>query len=365
MCSISLRVHYLQRLLEIFGVGDLSVLLSFICLFNHLIISEWTHTYFELGVIISCYFLFLLKLFQLRPWKMLSVVSLCCAPRIVVVVFSHFLTFWHCNMSLANLLYFLHQPQNHLVFQGALVLFIGEWNQKLRAGLQVCLLLLGVVSRPFQLTRQKNNKRIQESMYTPTCVCVCVCLHIYCSFLYVSIGTYTKLNMGSYVMSAILIHYHLDHSNFLSLFICNLLNYYIYIRILEQKIDIRSKSRKSEESMGLFNVNKCMQIKMYYYTGNLHTNVHRSISSLIVGYYSILWMKNSENIRKQIFRDNYLGYSSLFFTLFDNVGYSILYPEKKQNKNVGDISRGLCLFILFHFLFFHQYHTALVTVALQ
>lgn len=69
---------------------------------------------------------------------------------------------------------------------------------------------------------------------------------------------------------------------------------------------------------------------MYYCIGNLHTNVHRSISSLIVGYFSILWMKNSENIRKQIFRDNYLGYSILFFTLFDNVGYSVLYPEKKK-----------------------------------
>lgn len=69
---------------------------------------------------------------------------------------------------------------------------------------------------------------------------------------------------------------------------------------------------------------------MYYCIGNLHTNVHRSISSLIVGHFSILWMKNSENIRKQIFRDNYLGYSILFFTLFDNVGYSVLYPEKKN-----------------------------------
>lgn len=100
---------------------------------------------------------------------------------------------------------------------------------------------------------------------------------------------------------------------------------------------------------------------MYYCIGNLHTNVHRSISSLIVGHFSILWMKNSENIRKQIFRDNYLGYSILFFTLFDNVGYSVLYPEKKK---IGAISRGLCLFILFYFLLFHQYHTALVTAAL-
>lgn len=100
---------------------------------------------------------------------------------------------------------------------------------------------------------------------------------------------------------------------------------------------------------------------MYYCIGNLHTNVHRSISSLIVGYFSILWMKNSENIRKQIFRNNCLGYSILFFTLFDNVGYSILCPEKKK---IGAISRGLCLFILFYFLLFRQYHTALVTAAL-
>lgn len=53
MCSTSLRVHCLQRLFEIFGMGDLSVLLPFICLCSHLITSEWTHTYFELRVIIS------------------------------------------------------------------------------------------------------------------------------------------------------------------------------------------------------------------------------------------------------------------------------------------------------------------------
>lgn len=76
-----LRVDFLQKLFEIFWMGDPSVLLPLIYLFNHFITSVWTHIDFKLWVIIPYYFLFLLELFQLWPLGMLSVgfcVSLMC-----------------------------------------------------------------------------------------------------------------------------------------------------------------------------------------------------------------------------------------------------------------------------------------------
>lgn len=60
---------------------------------------------------------------------------------------------------------------------------------------------------------------------------------------------------------------------------------------------------------------------------------HRSISFLIPGFYSLLWMKTSRNARKQTARSDYLGcFDFILYSFLTMLNTPSLYVKKKNPK---------------------------------
>lgn len=135
----SFREEYLYNLFGILLhrkiVPSLPFPLSFINLFSHLFISEWTRAYlfyiFDYNLTLLY---FVVKLFQLWLLGALSVGSYVSdlLPSMCGFFFSfhfeHFLTFWHYKMFQACLVYFLSLPLKQRFLQRTLIPFDRAWS---------------------------------------------------------------------------------------------------------------------------------------------------------------------------------------------------------------------------------------------